>query len=303
MKFIQIIRPINLVLVALTQCLIYFFVFVPISIEAQIPLLLQSGLIYGLILDTVIIAAAGYVINDLIDIDIDRINKGNKQLVTNKISAEHTRYYYYFLLSIGAILALWIAYSINNLSLFLIYPIASFMLFGYSLWWKKQAWTGNIVVSLFTALVPFILLFAEREFVSQLTPTFSQYIYLKIGGFMIFAFLLNMIREIIKDMEDIEGDRAAKYHTAAIVYTESTIKMVCKGLLLANCMGVFIMAYFIKSLDNNSLFIGVLMFCILLLHIIVFKNISTATTSKNYHYTSQIIKVLMLIGLILFILI
>lgn len=248
-----------------------------------------------------IIAAAGYVINDIIDYKIDAINKDGKQIVGNTLSLNTCHQYYYGLLTVGAVLAISIAYLINNLALFAIYPIASFLLYGYSQWWKKQAWIGNIVVSLFTALVPFILLFAERDFVLSLTISEAQEILTRVGGFMLFAFILNLIREIVKDMEDLKGDRAAGYRTAAITHDVSTIKAVCYTLILISAISAIGLCMSITDLDMMHLFLMLLLIALLFLHVLITVYIFTAQAQADYKRVSTFIKIAMLVGLILFI--
>lgn len=301
MSFLKIIRPVNLILVALTQILIYLFIFVDLSSESSTPLLLSPILFLLLILDTVIIAASGYVINDILDDRIDQINKGNKQIIGQSISKKSAIIFYIALLIIGTVIALFIAIRIINLPLFTIYPVACFLLFGYSYWWKRLPWIGNIVVSIFTAFVPFILLFAERQFYFNL-PYYDQvFILIKIGGFMIFAFLLNLIREIVKDIEDKYGDAQQGYRTAAIIYPLNTIKNTCYVILVLNFVAICFLTSALPFPDLNPWAKYISISILAIMHGYISFKLNYALKPVQFHKVSTILKITMLLGLIYFI--
>ncbi len=305
--YIKILRPINLLLVALTQGLIYFFIISPVSDVSQVPLLLSPTLFLLLIIDTMIIAAAGYLINDIFDHEVDHHNKGIKTIVGHQISKSAAWIYYEILVFVGMIIAIYVAYQIDHLSLSSIYFIATGLLFLYSLIWKQRAWIGNIVVSLFTALVPFILIFAERAFYFELKDHYRSLLTYQLGGFMVFAFITNMIREIIKDQEDQEGDQKIGYRTAAIVYEHNTIRVVNVLLLTVNL--VVLLLLFLKFYLGAGFTIGIenpiiiwsLVSLIVILHVYIFIKIWKARLKKDFHHISTILKLMMLVGLILFI--
>lgn len=301
MSFIKILRPINLVLVALTQILIYAFIFVELSSESSTPLLLSPTQFILLILDTMLIAAGGYIINDIIDIDIDHVNKGHKQLIGNKLTKRVAKIYYMCILAIGAAIALYIAFQIDHLALFGIYPIACFLLFGYSFWWKRMPWLGNVVVSLFAAFVPFILLFAERQFYNRLNGVHQEYLLIKIGGFMVFAFLLNLIREIVKDLEDRKGDAQQGYRTAAIVYPINTIKTICYILLVLDFMAICYFTLILPFPDISDWLKYLVISILALLHGFISFKLNYAIAPSQFKKVSTLLKITMLIGLIYFI--
>ncbi len=92
----------------------------------------------------------------------------------------------------------------------------------YSTTYKREFLLGNFIVALLTALVPFLVLLYElpllaREYGSQFTPM-TKYLMIWVLGFSLFAFLLNLVREIVKDAEDLEGDRAYGKRTIAVVW-------------------------------------------------------------------------------------
>ncbi len=305
--YIKIIRPFNLLLVALTQGLIYYFIIVPVAELSAIPLLLTPTLFALLIIDTVIIAAAGYVINDIFDYEVDKQNHGTKTIVGQKITIPSAWIFYELLAVTGMIIAFYVAYKIDHLSLSSIYFIATGLLFLYSLIWKQKAWIGNIVVSLFTAMVPFILIFAERAFYFELDHSYRTLLSYQLGGFIVFAFITNMIREIVKDQEDQEGDQKIGYRTAAIVYQASTIRAINLFLLTLNLIvllllffKLYLRAGFTTGIEK-PLSIWSLLILIIGLHLYTFIQIWKAKNKKDFHQISTILKLIMLLGLILFI--
>ncbi len=167
---------------------------------------------------TVLLAAGGYVINDWFDVNTDLKNKSAKTIVTNTIDKKHAIVYYILLNLTAFIISLSIYFSTGVFNVLWICVGCFIMLFLYSQYLKSTLLIGNIIVSFFLCMVPFLFFFMETSAISILrTETISEFRHLIfiLFSFVIFAFLSNLIREIIKDCEDMEGDKSTGLNTFA----------------------------------------------------------------------------------------
>ena len=186
--------------------------------EPQLPVSLFSLLVIA----TVCIAAGGYAINDYFDRNIDRINKPDSMVVGTRIFPRHAMAYHLFFTVAGIVIGTGVSLRIGQLYLSLVFFMVSGLLWFYSTIYKRELLLGNIIVALLTALVPFIVLLFElpllaKEYGSQVNPI-SHYLMIWVLGFALFAFLLNLIREIVKDTEDFEGDQAFGKRTIPVAW-------------------------------------------------------------------------------------
>lgn len=168
-----------------------------------------------------LIAAAGYLINDIIDHEADKINKPDKIYLGEKFTKNKAIGIYVLLNLIGLEIAWILANQVGNKYLMLIYPASVLLLYLYSLKFKSIPLIGNIVVSFFCAGVAGIVLFAERKtflFISHHQPDTFLKLNLLFCGYIIFSFFSTLSRELIKDAEDLEGDKKTGVKTLPTVY-------------------------------------------------------------------------------------
>ncbi len=282
----------------MTQLFFQFFVIHPIFKEADIPLALSPINFFLLVLSTLLITAGGNVINDIFDYKIDQINKGEKQILKTQSDLKSAKNFYLIILVTGAMIAFYVAYDIENIKLFFIYPLAVLLLFLYSFKLKHIPFIGNLVVSIFISLVIYILVFAERVGASTLA-TDHETLYLKffllIYGFMWFAFLTNMVREIIKDLEDIEGDRKNNSKSLPITIGPKGAKIVA---IFFNVILVLTLIFLnMKNDPDGSFFKGAYEWLLLLIAIAFLKLIWQAKLKSEFYRISQSLKIYMILGL------
>jgi len=212
----QLIRGNNLIFIALTQYLFKYFILDYQMNEYSVffsenTLATQRVLFLLLVLSTVFVAAAGYVINDISDIKTDQINKPDKVLVGKVISEKQAKTLYYSLNIIGVLLGFIAFYFLGKPSLVTIQLLASMMLYLYATKYKCNGFLGNLFVSFSTALVVLtVWMFAFYTLVISgshylLADTASLIL---IYGYASFAFVFTLLREWAKDLEDIKGDTA-----------------------------------------------------------------------------------------------
>ncbi|MBZ0241685.1 MAG: geranylgeranylglycerol-phosphate geranylgeranyltransferase, partial [Bacteroidales bacterium] len=157
-------------------------------------------------------AAAGNVINDIADIEIDRINKPHKLIVGSKIPVKTARNAYFALVSIAIIAAIVLSFLSKNLNLFILIGMVNGLLWFYAQRYKRQFVIGNLVVAFLAALLVLVAGFFDMFFLMEhaimwaKATTVIQMILEIVGVYAVFAFLVSLIRELVKDMEDIKGD-------------------------------------------------------------------------------------------------
>jgi 4-hydroxybenzoate polyprenyltransferase len=182
-------------------------------------------------LATVLMAAGGYVLNDYFDVKIDAINHPDRLIITNTVSKQKAMLYYQLLTGVGVLLGLLLAFRVNSFTLAFVFIVVPGLLWFYSSSYKRQFLIGNIIVALLAALSVLIVAIVELSVLEQRfgkllfeTPIPGQF-YTWIGGFSVFSFLLTLLREIIKDIEDEKGDREMECRTMVLKWGLSKTKL------------------------------------------------------------------------------
>jgi 4-hydroxybenzoate polyprenyltransferase len=302
---LQLFRIPNLFIVAITQYALQYLVLIPALHEANLPPLLDPFHFFLLVFTTVLIAAGGYLINDIIDFKMDLINKPEKVIIGKKLSKKAGKNIYWLLNFIGAFIAIYLASHVQYLLLFLIYPAAILILYFYSAYFKKVPLWGNIIVSLFCAGVAGIILFAEREsynhlFISQ--PELANKITYLFSGYILFAFFSTLLREIIKDMEDIEGDKKLGLNTFPIVFGIKRTKQTSAIIASAIILGLLLSCKWLATQKEwAALIFTLLAICLPLL--IILNYLIKSELKKHFSKLSHLTKMVMLAGLFLLIII
>ena len=216
--FLNLIRWKNLVMITLVQILIKYALLLPFY-ESHGVVTTLNGLAFSLlVLATVCIAAGGYVINDIYDVAADTINKPEKVIINKHISEKNALTLFIVLNIIGVGLGFYLSNGIGKSGYFVIFFIASALLYLYSSYLKKILFAGNIVVSFVVALS--LLLVGIFELLPAITTNNRdvQITFFKIIlDYAIFAFMINLVREVVKDIEDIDGDYKAGMQTLPII--------------------------------------------------------------------------------------
>jgi 4-hydroxybenzoate polyprenyltransferase len=298
MKYLKLVRYQNLALIVLMQ-LILRYGFLNLQ---MIPLFLTGWQFSLLVIATVLLAAAGYVINDIMDQDVDLDNNPDGVIVGKSISEEKA-YNLYFALNItGMLLGFYITTLVDKTSFFSIFIISSALLYLYATNFKQTLLIGNIIVSLVTALS--ILIVGVFDVIPNLTlGTYAEYAQMKVLlyillDYAIFAFLLNFIREIVKDMEDVDGDNNQGMRTLPIVLGIAKTSKVVFGLGLFST--VFLMWYINTNMMSAKLYYAVLYDIVFLVGPLLFFSIKifNAATKKEFTMLSALMKWVIFFGVL-----
>ncbi|MCP4439642.1 MAG: UbiA family prenyltransferase [Aureispira sp.] len=242
---------------------------------------------------TVFIAAAGYIINDIIDLPIDLINKPQKVIIQKQLSTS-TAWKTYSTLNL---IALGIGIYLTSSILLGIFVVTILGLALYALYWKRQVLIGNIVVALLCALVVVEVWILDIENLSNNIPLSSNIALQLLIGYTLFAFFTTIIRELIKDIEDIEGDRLQNCRTAPIVWgiPKSKILLIVLGITLL--IGLSIALYAWQSFLALTLLILFNILIILPL-LAILTLLSLAKSTIQYAKLSKFVKIYMGLGLV-----
>jgi 4-hydroxybenzoate polyprenyltransferase len=289
--FLKLIRWPNLVFIILTQLLFYLGVYVPLYQVNDFKKLIW------IIIASVFVAAAGYIINDYFDLNIDQINKPGKNVFVRSV---HRRWaiIWHFIFSFLGILGTALAVGLHQWYLIIANICCVALLWFYSTSFKRQLLIGNLVISLLTAWTILILFFAytQPSEAFSANPTSIKFFRIAFlyGGF---AFVISLIREAIKDMEDIEGDARYGCKTLPIVLGIRTTKIYTAVWIVVLAAALIILQLYVLQFGWWMAVIYGILFVIIPLLYMLFRLIK-AQSSKDFTYLSRFSKWIMFAGIL-----
>jgi 4-hydroxybenzoate polyprenyltransferase len=270
----------------------------PVYINAHIKPVIHGWHFVLLCLSSVLIAAAGYIINDYFDLNIDLVNKPGK-MVVDKIIHRRWTIIWHLVLSITAIIiGLYLDITTRIFLLGVTNFICALLLFIYSISLKRKFLIGNIIISLLTAWVILVITWCENVNIIN-TPNHlrTDKIIRETFLFAGFAFIISLIREVVKDMEDVEGDRKYGCRTMPIIWGINATKVfVAVWLIVLIAILVIVQVYAAHLRWWLSISYCVLFIIAPLLWI--FKKLYSAKTSQDFHALSTLIKLVMFTGIL-----
>lgn len=290
--FLKLIRWKNLVMIICIQLLFKYVYFSVFSVATVL-----SGFDFSiLILATIAIAAAGYIINDIYDLEADKINKPNKVIIQNKVSIKQAYNYYYLLNSVGLLAGLYISYQINRLSFIAIFIITALLLKVYNSDFKKMPLVGNIIISLLVSLS--ILIVGIFDVIPAITNenVVEQYHAFRILiDYSVFAFMFMLLREIVKDIEDVNGDKKLNMKTLPIVLGRKRAKNIV--FILSFIPLILVTLYSFNNFSDFPIILAYMLIIVMLPLLHFMTKIIYAKTKKDYSYASNLLKLIMLLGM------
>lgn len=264
-----IIRPLNLLITAFASIIAYFIV-------AENIIYLNLVLI---VLSTVLTAGAGNIINDIIDINIDLINKPERPLPSKNLKVS-SAYIAYSILVIGSLVS---GFFLGYHS-FAAVLLVNFILLFYTIFLKRRPFWGNFIVAFISGYLFY--------FCSITTGNFASIIPLAIS-----AFLFHFIREIIKDISDIEGDKNQRANTMAIKLGVTRTVFIVQALIMTL---VAYLSYLMIFGDYTYFFHGIILITVFPVILFVFAVLFTNVKNINYEKLSLIMKIDMFFGILAF---
>jgi 4-hydroxybenzoate polyprenyltransferase len=310
--FLQLIRWQNLIIVILTMVMMRYFIIEPLigkvtvilaaSSGKPVPMELQFPLISFviLVLSTVFITAGGYVINDYFDIKTDLINRG-EVIVGTKVPRRLAMMWHSIFNILGVAGGFYISWKAGYFWMGVLFIIVSGLLYFYSASYKRQFLIGNLIVAFLTAMVPLLVVLYEWPALYQYysvnadsVPGLS-FLFYWVGGFALFAFLTTLAREIIKDIEDFEGDLAYGRNTMPVIMGTAASKVVAVSLIILTIASLYFVWFFFI---NDKITLIYLSAAIVLPLLYVIFQLAISKTRRQIHSASRLMKVIMLAGIL-----
>lgn len=287
--FLRFIRWKNLLLILYLQILLKFSLFSAFELKTN----LSDFQFVILLLSLILITSAGYIINDISDLKSDLINKPKKVIVGNQFTVETTQQMYLITNTLGIILGVGLSLSIQKPTYAFIFIGASLLLYFYSKKLKSKPLIGNIAVSFLVAISIIILLLFDLNFTIQnKAQQLVIYVTLLLSAF---AFLVNLVREIVKDIEDINGDYSLKMNTLPILFGVARTKKIASFLCLFP-LGLLLFVVTKYASIYKFMVLYLVIFALLPLIYIALKLLS-AKTKKDFKKLSMLLKLIMFLGI------
>ncbi len=303
LSYYRLLRGTNLIFIMLIMYIIRYFLIVPwMRVCNDFPFFSDS-LFHLLVIATVFIAAAGYVINDYFDQVIDGINKSSKQIVGVKISARVANLLFWILSIAGSVIGIFVSFKIGHVNLGSIFIVASFMVYYYSLKYKRLLLWGNIVVAFLSALVVllpwlfefFALLSKPEDFITHISclAIIRKVTFLFVG----FSFVTTLVREWVKDLEDRVGDEFGGKKTLPVRFGVKKTKLVTNAAIVLFILGLAIAQW--QLIVYNYQYVAYYsMITVSLPLIYMMAKLIRAQTPDDYHFISSILKIVMFFGIL-----
>ena len=306
-NFIKLLRPLNLLIIALILCLIKYFFINQFIAESS----LNNINFFLFVISTILITAGGYIINDIYDENVDKINKEKTRIINKELSARIAIFWYFAFNIIAIILILYVAYIIQKLTFTLIFIYSIFSLWKYSKYLKTKFLRGNFLVSWLVALS--IINIGLFDVIPVISNNSSPIIFKIILLYAAFAFLMTLSREIIKDIEDEYGDKKIHANTIIIKVGIYKTKVLINSINTLVFLFIGLWQYFQYSLlqttfnlpekqqiqiwgtDINSIFYVIIMQLFLIVFII---KCSQSESKEDFSFLSKFSKFIMILGIL-----
>ena len=267
-SFLRLTRVWNLIVLALSQ---YFTATMLIA-----PSTLYDWRLFVLILSTCTIAAAGYIINDYYDIKIDLVNKPERVVIGKDITRRYAILFHSLLSILGVTLGMIVNWRIGAINF-----ASAFLLWWYSNDLKRHPFIGNVVIALLTGISILI--------VDALYHTGNPLIFI----YASFAFFMTLIREIIKDMEDLKGDDTFGCKTLPIIWGLRKTKFFIYLITVMFASIVILINIFYVNLPLYYFVVFLFIPLVWLLYQLI-----RADTKKDFAWLSNFCKMIMLLGVL-----
>jgi len=291
-SFLRLIRWKNLLMIAFIQLLFKFVYFPVFSVSVS----LSKFDFTVLIIATLAIAAAGYIINDIFDVQADKINKPNKVIIEKFISPKVAFNFYIILNALGILAGFYVTYRINKLSFIAIFVITALLLKLYNSNFKKKPLLGNLIISLLVSLS--ILIVGILDIIPAITEENAAnqfYAFRVLTDYAIFAFMFMLLREIVKDIEDVKGDKILNMNTLPILLGQAKTNKIV--FILSFIPLVLVTNYSFQNFSDVPIVLAYMLIVVLLPLLYFMTKILYARSKKEYNYASNLLKVIMLLGM------
>ncbi|MBT0608897.1 geranylgeranylglycerol-phosphate geranylgeranyltransferase [Aequorivita echinoideorum] len=292
MNYLKLIRYQNLLLIALVQIFIKYGLFNPFGAHT---ILNDFGFIL-LLVATLCIAAGGNIINDIYDVAIDRINKPEKLLIGKKISEKSAFRFYILLNMLGVGIGFYLSNAIGRPAFSAMFIIFSALLYLYASYLKGILLIDNILISALVAMSLLIVpVFDILPVINAGNRPLQIGIFKIVWHYTLFAFLINFIREIVKDIQDINGDKNGNLNTLPIAIGRKRTNGI---VFILGVLAIFGSVFYTYNFLYNHTFLMLYFLFFVIAPLLYFcYAVWDAKTKKNYALLSNLLKIIMLLGM------
>lgn len=301
LNYLKLIRPLNLLIIAAAQYLTLFCVILP-WIKMSGAVMSVNHLDFALfVFAHVLLAAAGYAINDYYDTDVDAVNKPGKNVLIARIHKRRAYNMNLVLNIIAGAIGFYCAYKAGSVKLGFLFVIIALLLFYYSLKYKRQFITGNLVVALLGAYMILVVWLFQFFIIKMHPDVFASLIgslgtiTIWVGGLALFAFLTTFIRELVKDAEDYEGDSSAGYQTIVIKLGIGISKKIILWLTIFTMILLLCTQYL---LFETFSIVSLYLFVVQILFVYFLIKLVKANDKNHFHFLSVLAKLIIIAGLL-----
>lgn len=301
--FFKLIRWPNLLMIMVTQSLLNYMVIGHVLNLIHVRLPLSHFDFVLLMLSTVLMAAFGYAYNDVQDEQVDRINKNDQRIIGNSITAKNGLLISIIFLLTALLPAIYLAIKLQMIQLIFLHLIIAGGLWYYSTHLKKSLLVGNIIISLFTAMSIFIV-WLYHLVVLRMDPVLmidaqkvTPFIHKIVLFYTAFAFVISMIREMVKDIEDQKGDAQFHMKTFVLKFGLPKTKIFISILVILMLLMLALAAYLSYTYDWTQLSIY-LMIAVGIPLIYFLMNLKKSQNQEDYTNLSILAKIIMAAGIL-----
>jgi 4-hydroxybenzoate polyprenyltransferase len=293
MKYLKLIRYQNLLMLAFMQ-LVFRYLFLK---QSYVDLALTDFNYILLVIATVCIAAGGYVINNIMDQDTDEIAKPQNRVVGVSISETVAYNWYIGLTIVGVGIGFYLSNVIYKATFASMFILVATLLYMYATSFKQIPVLGNVVVALMLSTSIIIIgLFDILPAIDMDNRFRMKEAFDILMHYAIFAFIINLIREIVKDMEDMDGDYQSGINSLPIAIGVQKTKIIV-GVLTVISIGI--LAYYVNS-NLFELDYVVYYAMILIVGPLIYFGVKllNAATKKEFHHLSLVLKIILFFGIL-----
>lgn len=299
----RLVRLPNLVFIVAFQCLLRYGLVLPMLAGAGVEPRLSCLQFVMLVIATVGMAAGGNAINDYFDVEADRVNKPARVVVGTTVDRRVALLTHVTTTLVGLFAGVYLAYILRRPAFLLLFVSLPALLWFYSTHFKKQILVGNLLVAMLVALTGYMVVSVEfaaldRAHAAATGEPPLSWIWYVVCAYSIFAFISNLGREMIKDMEDKEGDALAGCHTLVIelgdAYSKTVITLV-EAVLMAGCaMALAAVPDYIDATVPAAYFAAFIAIPTIALCAMLWRG----HTPHDYHRVATLSKVIMAAGML-----
>jgi len=300
LSFLRLTRLLNVLILVLLEALLFYGYFVFYANKTSYETVLSNSDFGIFMMISALLTIGGNVINDIMDIDIDEINKPDKRVVNKTLSLKAAWSLYHTINLVSFIGILYWYWSTGNIVITIIFVLIGIGMYFYSTWMKRKFLIGNLFVAILCALPPLLLLFIESPtlaHISNQAPETGLWIVAIIGVYSYFAFSTTLFREVVKDIQDIPGDKAVGCTTLPVLVGGFMAKRVAMVMAVMIAFSLISWLIYQWSYENKVNTIAIIIGLVLPLGIALLR-LYRAKSVTDFKSVSNAIKLLMFNGII-----